>query len=1671
MMIKSLPFVAIIANNHNLNDVSAFSVCSETDAQFSAYELSRQKEVVLVAVSISVDIETLFIALPCIHCLVLSSNNLSASTCAQIFASLSENQSIRTLAITENSLSDDICSDIPKCLCNNDKITSLYLSANEIGDEGARRISEALMPCRCQDLMALSISEDQVHAFVLLLRHGYPSYSGSVNLLLEKAVMSGSISVAEYLINQKADVTRVGSDSRSLLHRAAFQGYVSMVELLLSKGADIFHRDAQGRSALIEASRNGHGGVVARLIEQIKREQMCADFTIHTLEVLPKKLLNQSTTVKRKGSLLSWFSFESTPTTSPSKVADDEKFAHQEEGFEKEIRKGHKRSQTLHLKFRDFEHRVPVPVSEAVHVEINQMLTCPLSPASSAFHDQDFEEVKLFLIHLQESGSELVIGKGKLSVFLKPTIQSNQVCWVHLYDETDSIIASIRLKIKLTSPFLDESCKLGNTALLEACRKGCSDSVRILVEGGAKTDCVDKDGNTPLIICSRFGYEDVCKILLRYGVSTQTSNRAGITALMAAQQHNFTNIAHILQCHEMVETHTPLSVKRIHPENNSLLDEGLKYKGEYEKCVFEVVIVEAQNLPIADVTGLSDPYCRISVNSQQKQTRVLNRNLNPRWNQSFAFEDQYFSAWERADVVIEVLDSNIVSASTLLGKRRLELIRLMSFPSNEADGWSSACFCLESENGNAVYDEKGHASSLQIKFKFSERQGQFLAVSVWGAINLPFTKARNAQCFCSIQYGEDAVETPLSHRTTNVSWNSHFTFKAPVIDQTLVLEICDNYSSKSVATETKHLAKLEISSNVLAYLLTAQLKELEMEIYALDGTTLKGPGGHISSLRLSLELVAYHSARERYREFERENSRIQQLPRQVSTIQYRPITTLNERRAEFPSPRIYELETQRESGILKSDVFQDGNSDICGEVHQIVLFNKSLSSFTDSDLLFLNSKHTNNHLICLHLDQNKISDIGATYISRSLQRNLVLQTLSLSGNKIGEDGATSIGQCLSINSQLSQLDLSKNRIKDEGLRELCKALIFNKHSKVSHLDVSENNIGAVGMRFLARLLIHNCSLQNLSISNNSIGPDGALILSQGLRKNSSLKILDISFAVLGDFGLNHLAQCLKNKARILGKVMSSNKSLQSINFSRNCLSERSVDALLDCLKNNQTIHTIYINDDHISPKMIQALKDCIERNFKAAELERAVVKIQRAYRFSAQGRFRRKNRDQGLQKKQYFETLFDDKETTVSKVGTDSVHGFELDRLIDFQSSIDADTKESDSSLLNTEAHVEKDTSTNFNDPNESLKDMLVAATTFTLYNLGDAVLLEHEAAYAMAQEAAAKLSAAADKYSRLEDDFYQLMMDENSDQVDIISAVQQLTIAREEILRAIEDSRLAEDAAAKCFQGAEAFAQCETEEVNLLEAVKQATSNDIADPFEVGVIQNQLAPPASVTETNQAEVSSQQEALHESMLVTESDDDLISSALEEFFSEESQGINLNQGNGLETDLSSQIDLEIEVCCSIALEELELCKIEIQELRKNLVVDALDPDIFNKMASVAFADHRCSILEANFGQLLKYTHSHRNSKYFGDDRSALGNLEQDSIPAALNEFFVVSSSERDRQPAWKDDKNSSVEITGLQSSSVLHKDIDACCILIKKEMDLCRQEIVELREQLQQLHL
>lgn len=105
----------------------------------------------------------------------------------------------------------------------------------------------------------------------------------------------------------------------------------------------------------------------------------------------------------------------------------------------------------------------------------------------------------------------------------------------------------------------------------------------------------------------------------------------------------------------------------------------------------DIRICEARNLPDVQTLGKPDPYCIVRCENQQHKTRVIDDNLNPKWEEVFKFQ---IADENSAQLRLELWNKNLVS-DELLGIYSLSISSLKK--GLVSDKW----YLLQNCKGNA----------------------------------------------------------------------------------------------------------------------------------------------------------------------------------------------------------------------------------------------------------------------------------------------------------------------------------------------------------------------------------------------------------------------------------------------------------------------------------------------------------------------------------------------------------------------------------------------------------------------------------------------------------------------------------------------------------------------------------------------------------------------------------------------------------------------------------------------------------------------------------------------------------------------------------------------------------------------------------------------------------
>ncbi|CAF1178953.1 unnamed protein product [Rotaria sp. Silwood1] len=187
----------------------------------------------------------------------------------------------------------------------------------------------------------------------------------------------------------------------------------------------------------------------------------------------------------------------------------------------------------------------------------------------------------------------------------------------------------------------------------------------------------------------------------------------------------------------------------------------------------------------------------------------------------------------------------------------------------------------------------------------------------------------------------------------------------------------------------------------------------------------------------------------------------------------------------------------------------------------------------------------------------------------------------LNGRRLTKHDVESVVQQLVINKQCRALFLRESHMTSEGAMIISEALRNN--NTLVKLFLSHNKLGDDGTKFLARALSYdnNSTLRELSLGHNGITDQGAEYLAKMLESNVTLTYLWLGSNKISDRGLERLCEVLINK----------NKTLQILSLEWNKFpSDRSVNILVDLLKNNKSLTQLNLENCKLSKFSVEKLK-------------------------------------------------------------------------------------------------------------------------------------------------------------------------------------------------------------------------------------------------------------------------------------------------------------------------------------------------------------------------------------------------------------------------------------------------------------------------------------------------
>ena len=171
------------------------------------------------------------------------------------------------------------------------------------------------------------------------------------------------------------------------------------------------------------------------------------------------------------------------------------------------------------------------------------------------------------------------------------------------------------------------------------------------------------------------------------------------------------------------------------------------------------------------------------------------------------------------------------------------------------------------------------------------------------------------------------------------------------------------------------------------------------------------------------------------------------------------------------------------------------------------------------------------------------------------------------------------------NKRCKSISLGFNGITSQGASILAKILYHN--STLQELWLSTNHLADTGVLHLTQALSVNKTLKKLGLAANDITNTGVMYLAEMLKKNQTINTLGLAKNKIGDQGVQLLANVL----------VQQNMTLEVVTLDRNpSVSDLSVNALINMLKQNTKLKELWINDCNLSDKGKKKLQEGLAFN-------------------------------------------------------------------------------------------------------------------------------------------------------------------------------------------------------------------------------------------------------------------------------------------------------------------------------------------------------------------------------------------------------------------------------------------------------------------------------------------
>ena len=226
--------------------------------------------------------------------------------------------------------------------------------------------------------------------------------------------------------------------------------------------------------------------------------------------------------------------------------------------------------------------------------------------------------------------------------------------------------------------------------------------------------------------------------------------------------------------------------------------------------------------------------------------------------------------------------------------------------------------------------------------------------------------------------------------------------------------------------------------------------------------------------------------------------------------------------------------------------------------------------------------------------RSKIEDKDIQPISIAFMTSVsYLQIVDFAFNKISDKGASILSKLLEFAENLTILNLKGNKLTDNGVDSIVKSIKpkdkNNKKGRFAYLNLNSNNFGNIGLLSVNELLFQMPSLTHLDVGDNRYDWDGMIAVLSALKtSNNTLKVLNLDDPAY--------KQPEQNFFNHFGKMFLSNSGLTKLSLKYNKIRYEGACIIIYSLINNTSLTVLDLSGNQICFQGMIYMRDYLKKN-------------------------------------------------------------------------------------------------------------------------------------------------------------------------------------------------------------------------------------------------------------------------------------------------------------------------------------------------------------------------------------------------------------------------------------------------------------------------------------------